>query len=103
MTDAPERIWAIEHAKRGWNDIVAVDDPSKWQKGVSEEYVRADIHEALTAERDALREVRDLLLQHANSLFGGPDFLKARNASLRGVVRKAKKTLKVSPPTKETP
>lgn len=47
--------------------------------------------EALEAENERLRGVVDALLQHDASSFWGADAEKNRRASLRGVIRKAKK------------
>ena len=57
--DAPERIWA-------WQQINGRDRPMGWGgwctarleiKDDETEYVRAELHDALTAERDALRRL----------------------------------------------
>ena len=52
MTDAPERIWAFEP------DVF--DNMSAWQDmpspaGDTTAYIRADLHAAALAERDALK------------------------------------------------
>jgi len=55
MTDkAPKRIWTTGTAASGsWNNVSVSNTRIKLTET---EYVRADIHQALEAERDALRQ-----------------------------------------------
>lgn len=62
MNNAPERIWAFQPT--------IFDEHDVWQKYPHElatEYIRADLHAALQAERDALKVERDdaMALFHA--------------------------------------
>lgn len=57
MVGAPERIWAFQSdgGQRGWLHT----QPPQAIIDIPTEYVRADLHAALTEERDRLKEIVD--------------------------------------------
>ena len=75
MGDAPERIWrnsppyprrsAYHHGLVSWAAREHADEDAT-------EYVRADLHAALTAERDALREALEAIQQYGRDTLSGP-------------------------------
>ena len=79
MTNAPERIWIEDEFGEGDDDqwTYGTWDVRNYA-GYNVEYVRADIVQALTAERDRLREDLEELdfLRHE----GGPDSVAAIEA-----------------------
>ena len=79
MNGEPERIWAEQtgYFKRGdvylnggrWND-----DEESGLTG----YVRADIHDAVVAERDAMRAALQQVLRHCRNTGRGSEMVDAR-------------------------
>jgi len=72
MTDKPDRIWTTGNDHTGrWN----IDDVTHCP-GTA--YVRADIHDAMAAERDAMRAALQQVLHHCRNTGRGSEMVDAR-------------------------
>ena len=79
MIDAPERIWlqlgAGDNGSHTW-----CDQNQGWDDGGPNEpeYVRADIHDAVVAERDAMRAALQQVLDHCRNTGRGSEVIDSR-------------------------
>ena len=72
MIDAPKRIWTTGNDHTGsWN----IDDVTHCP-GTA--YARADIHDAMAAERDAMRAALQQVLHHCRNIGRGSEVVDAR-------------------------
>jgi hypothetical protein len=85
MSDAWERIWLWRN--RPVSDEWVISTPEQLHPTGSPEYVRADLYEALTAERDALIRDRDRWAEEAQ-LNTSPIVAELTVAELVGALQK---------------